>query len=75
MYKTQISIYSVISISLTLKIFDIKLVRGRCQDIALASKYYFIRNSYFHSRNGPTVDNGLEGEKFAESTVQGKLYK
>jgi len=34
MYQTQISIHSVISISLTQKISDIKLVRGRCRDIA-----------------------------------------
>jgi len=34
MYQTQISIHSVISISLTQNISDIKLVRGCCQDIA-----------------------------------------
>jgi len=33
-YQTQISIHSVVSISLTQKISDIKLVRGRCRDIA-----------------------------------------
>ena len=34
MYQTQITIHSVISISFTQKIFDIKLVRRRCRDIA-----------------------------------------
>jgi len=34
MYQTQKSIHSVISISLTQNISDIKFVRGRCQDIA-----------------------------------------
>ena len=34
MYQTQFSIHSVISISLTQKIFNIKLVKGSCQDIA-----------------------------------------
>jgi len=42
MYQTQICIQSVISISLTQKIFNIKLVRGRCQDIA-ACNYSFYK--------------------------------
>jgi len=62
MYQTQISIHSVISISLTQKISDIKFLMGRCQDIANSctfNKLTFLISLIFFNSQKTAVTLGM----------------